>query len=197
MEPSRGYDDLRYLTTPEARLLGIICAGFMLTLAIAVVPDAPLSLYARPGSALDDYVEMRNRTDTGLELLAYQIDAGSRFVSAQEPVRFTLAWRTLRPLLANYSVRVYLRDERRGLRWRLSDPRYPGGYPTRRWTPNRFVRDPHAILPLDALPGDYRIAVEVYICDPRCLPDNRVTFFDTSGAAIGQTLLLPETITVR
>jgi hypothetical protein len=101
-------------------------------------------------------------------------------------------------MLENYSVRVFLQDDVQALRWLESELRYPGGYPTRRWRTNAYVRDAYNILLASTLrPGEYHIAVEVYRCNPECSRANRLFFFNAQGVEIGQTLILPTTLTVR
>lgn len=191
------YDPLRYLSTQEARLLGIIGIGTALIVGLLIPPGAPLTLYQPPGHGLDGYTELRYRTDVGIEALAYRIHTDARTLNQGQSLRLTLAWRTSVPLRANYQVRLHLRDAPIAPAWEQTDARAPGGYPTRRWTADRYIRDPHTLLLDDIIPGTYQVAVELYLCEPDCSPQNRVTFFDPQGNAIGQTLLLPPRLTVR
>lgn len=89
-----------------------------------------------------------------------------------------------------------MRDVEEGARWLETDLAHPGGYPTRRWLSNRFVRDYHSLYLPNVVPGNYQIAVEVYSCEQTCAPEDRLTFFDESGQTIGQTLLLPAVLQV-
>ncbi|MBC7870035.1 MAG: hypothetical protein H7Y09_04290, partial [Chitinophagaceae bacterium] len=151
--------------------------------------------HARPGHALDNTFAVQSRTETGLELLSYQVSTTE--LQAGDNLDLTLAWRTSRPLRANYRLQIQVRDVEQGARWLETDLTHPGAYPTRRWLPNRFVRDYHALHLSNVVPGTYQIAVEVYSCDQNCTPEDRLTFFDESGQAIGQTLLLPAILNVK
>jgi hypothetical protein len=157
--------------------------------------NSPYTLHARPGYLLDGSIELSTRTTTGLEAISYRLD-GRNYRPGQS-IELFIAWRTSRKMLQNYSVRVYLQDTNQGLYWSQSQAHYPGSYPTRRWTTNRYVRDYHNIsLTSGIIPGTYQIAIEVYNCDSECSQSDRLDFFDQNGQLIGQTLLLPTLITV-
>jgi hypothetical protein len=194
--PQRGfYETLSFISVREARLLGIVFIGFLMSIMLFATPESPYLLHARPGYALDNSAALRTRTDVGLEALSYHLDKTD--YRAGQSMNFFIAWRTSRIMLQNYSVQVFLRDTTQGIRWVQSEPRFPGGYPTRRWPTHRYVRDEYSIsLPSDLRPGEYQIGVEVYQCSIECLPENRLNFFDPNGQLIGQTLLLPVIITV-
>jgi hypothetical protein len=74
---------------------------------------------------------------------------------------------------------------------------HPGGYPTQRWLTNLYVTDSHLIgIPTNASAGDYVIGIDVFNCASTCTDQNRLTFFDDEGANLGQTLVLPDTLTL-
>ncbi|MFW5691117.1 MAG: 6-pyruvoyl-tetrahydropterin synthase-related protein [Chloroflexota bacterium] len=191
------FEDLQYMPRADARLTGLVCAGFAAAVLVFAVQGGPLTLYPRPGYGLDNHVALRARTDAGIEAIAYRLQSGDTDVRLGESLDFTLAWRVNSVLLDNLRVQVYLQRADSPVRWQLSEPRAPGGYPTRRWQPGRYVLDPHTIPLTTVIPGEYRIAVELIPCTPECQTTNRVTFFDRDGSFIGQTLLLPPRITVH
>ncbi len=188
------YEDLKLLTIEEARLVMLVTGAFTVILILFGLPFSPYTLHARLGHALDNTYAVQSRTETGLELLSYQISTTS--LQRGDTLDLILAWRTARPLRANYQVQIQVRDVEEGARWLETDLAHPGGYPTRRWLSNRFVRDYHSLYLPNVVPGNYQIAVEVYSCEQTCAPEDRLTFFDESGQTIGQTLLLPAVLQV-
>ena len=193
------YDNVRLLLVEDARLLGVICAGFGVILLLFVAPSAPYTFYPRSGSGLDGFVELRARTDVGVEVLAYQIDSGTHY-SVGDNVDVSLAWRTSRRLLENYAVQVYLvnaESPESSPRWRITPPQHPGGYATRRWVTGQYVLDPHAISTATIPPGEYQVAVIMTFCNPVCPPESLVNFFDSGGQLIGQQLILPTRLVIE
>ncbi len=192
---SDDYEPLDLLDRGETRLFAAVLVVFALTLALLAVPNAPVAVRAQPLSALDGSFTLDNRSDAGLEVLAYRLDN-----PAQQPgstLRLTLYWYTLRFLTDNYQVRVSLLDLTTG-QYRLpTDLRQPGDYPTARWLPRTYVSDPYAIpIPDDFPSGEYSPAIEVFACSPTCEPESRLTFFDRSGSTYGKVLVLPIVIHV-
>jgi len=184
------------LTRAEARLLGVLLACFVAIIVSLAAPSSPISLQARPGYVLDGSLSIRSRTDAGLEALALRLNR-TRYRPG-DAMDFTLYWRALRFLPENYQVQVYLLNLADGTRWNKTDYRTPGEYPTRRWLTNRYLSDEyHFLLSPTMIPGEYQIAVEVFVCNPLCTPNNRLTFFDDTGSALGQVLVLPPTIVVQ
>jgi hypothetical protein len=184
------------ITVQEARLLSIVLGVFFASVLLFATPKSPYSLHARPGYGLDGTIELRARSNVGLEALSYQIERTDYHIG--ESLEFFVAWRTSRPLLRNYGVRIFLQDTLQELRWLQSEPNDPGNYPTHRWRTNAYVRDEHRLLLSSALrTGEYRVAIEVVYCDANCSNDDRLTFFDPQGQLIGQTLVLPTLITIE
>jgi hypothetical protein len=191
------YLDLTLLTNTDTRLVIVVLAVFIIAIALFATPDSPYSLQARPGSRLDNSFAMESRTNAGLELLSFRIQNTN--VKVGETIDILLAWRTSVPLRNNYRVRVQLRDVNQGFRWQETAQRQPGWYPTMRWTlgGGRYVGDPYQLTVTEnVVPGTYRIAVEVIDCTLGCDENNRLIFFDSSAAPVGNTLLLPQDIIV-
>ncbi|MBC7814372.1 MAG: glycosyltransferase family 39 protein [Burkholderiales bacterium] len=192
------YDDLHFLSKPQARLLAVILLSFGLIIGLFAIPTAPLRMRPSPGYALEGSISLRSRTDSGLSLLAYRVSsAPDAQYRPGEAVPLTLYWHTLRSLPENYRAQVVLIDTLSGTRWYQSELRDPGDYPTRRWNTNQYVRDNYLISTPPEIPGGtYLIAIDVYTCAPDCLRENRLTFFDTIGGYLGQTLVLPTLVTI-
>jgi hypothetical protein len=179
----------------EVRLMLVVLVGFVGLILLAAAPFAPLTLYPRPGYALDNAMAVRSRSDTGLEALAFRLE-DTRYQPG-ERLDLTLYWQAVRTLPDNYQVQVYLLDPDDGLRWHRTDYTTPASYPTRRWRTYAYVTDSYTLdLSETIVAGDYQLAVEVFVCDPTCDPDQRLTFYNAAGISVGQTLILPTTVTV-
>lgn len=193
------YELIPLLPRPESRLLGVVLVGFAAVLALFVIPNAPLAEQIPPANALAGSATIDNRSDAGLEVLAYRLNSTSYRPGDTIPI--TLYWHTLRFLTDNYRVRLSLLDLTTG-EYRLPTmPRQPGGYPTARWLPRRFVTDPYTLaLPTDFPAGTYSPAVEVCTVSSTgsaadC-SESRITFFDRGGSSYGPVLVLPIILTV-
>ena len=152
--------------------------------------------HSRPPAnyALSGSHSLDNRSDAGLEVLAYRLDATT--FRPGTAINLTLYWHTLRFLAENYHVRVSLLDLTTGAYRQPTDLRQPGGYPTTRWIPREYVTDSYTLpLPSDFPPGNYSPAIEV--CTGDCSRDTRLTFFNASGTTYGPVLVLPIILTVE
>ncbi len=184
------YKESILLPVEEARLLAVSTAAFALILLAFAAPFSPLTLHARPGYKLDGASALRDRTDAGLEAIAFRLDQPT--YRPGDHIELTLYWRALRFLTENYQARVSLQDVTRGTLRYQTTRHSPGGFPTRRWQPYQYVADTY-IIPLDPdlPPDDYQIIVEVFACKPVCDLTNRLSFFDSAGNPRGQALTLP------
>jgi hypothetical protein len=190
------YDNLHFISVREARLLFILAAGMLITVLAFATPDSPFTLHARPGNTLDNTHALKARVGGGLETISYAIPDDTTY-NHGDTLDVMIAWRTIRPLVQNYSVRVYLRDVAQGLRWLPTPLHYPGGYPTRRWIEGRFVRDEYQIEIADTLPpGAYQIVIEVFTCRSNCTTADRLPFYH-DGANAGPFLMLPPILTIN
>lgn len=183
------------ISANDARLLTIILIAGGIMLALFIIPDAPFSLHARPGHAIDNTFAVERFTETGLYPLSYDID-DTRYRQG-ETIRVTLAWRAQRPINFNYQVYIHLRDTEQNVRWQQGEPQHPGGYPTTRWTVGDYVRDIHTLrVPSSTPPGEYEIAIEVGICEPECLDMRRLSFYDPATDTSNNILPLTPTLTI-
>jgi hypothetical protein len=155
-------DDLIYLTVPEARLLTIVGVSFFLVILTFAAPNAPLSLYARSGHALDNFVSLRMTSPDNLEAIGYQRQIDD------EQLTVTLAWRGLDQLNEDYYVQAFVEDQRQGLRWLTTAPRFVGHIPSRWWTPFQYVLDTYTFNLGTLIPGQYRVGLAVFACQFEC-----------------------------
>lgn len=181
----------------EARLLFLVVVAFTAVLITFALPSAPLTLYAAPGYSLSNTIAAPNhRTNEGIQLISYQLNRST--FSPDDTLDLFLAWRknSNDALRENFRVQVHIRDPLQHIRWQESPYQQPGSYPTRRWIRGFFVSDRYQ-LPLENLiPGEYEVVIEVYVCEPDCVANRRVTFFD-ENQQIGQEFVLPIRIVVR
>ncbi len=189
------YDSFQMVDKLEARLLLVIVFSLALSIILFASPITDNSLHAQPGHKLDDTVAATShRTSEGINLISYRLDS---IASAGDEIEIYLAWRTSERLNENFRVQIHLRDITQNLRWTETDFRHPGGLPTRRWVTGFFISDRHTLqVPESIVPGEYEIAVELYVCEPQCLQSRRVTFFQTNQEA-NQQFILPTRIQIR
>jgi hypothetical protein len=195
-QEDRLFNELKLLSTQEARLTAVVIGCFVGVLVLFALPSSPVSLRSPAGHALRDTVLMRNLTDVGIQTIGYRLTRDHYQVG--ETASVDIFWRTARALPENYQVRGFLvpvYDPR--LRVNETDFQHPGGYPTRRWLPNRYISDVYRFtLSPRLIPGDYQIALEVYRCVPTCSEGTPITFFDNDGNLLGFTFTLPTLITI-
>lgn len=202
------YDSLMFIEPAQGRLLVFCFAGLLGMSFLFGSPETPITLHERPGYGLDNTRAVRSRTSSGLEALSFDLNRVT--YQPGDMLDVMIAWRTPRALLRNYRTRIFLMDAEVaaaltpasrlnfiGERAVETSLRHPGGYPTRRWSANQYVRDPYRLeLPETLDAGQYRLGVEVYDCDAVCTLDDRLLFFDSQGQLQGVLLLLPATIQI-
>jgi hypothetical protein len=120
-----------------------------------------------------------------IALIGYDL---SGQVRPGEEIRLTLYWKAQRPLTINYQVFVHLLGPD-GMPVSQSDKLNPGEFPTRRWPPDKYVRDEHRLVVPDALPpGTYRLTTGLWVVDDGW----RLPLLDSEGRQIGDTFTLRE-----
>lgn len=189
--------DFSGLPLEQTRFVFVVVLTFGLMFALSTSPGSPLQLSARPNSGLADITLMNVQTEVGLQLFGYQLN--QMRVRPGSTVDLTLYWRALRLMPENYRVRLYLRDVNRSTDWLAQPVRDPGGFPTRRWTTNGYIKDVYRLdLPDEMFPGNYQFAVEGYTCNTldECNADTRLTFFNPLDQTPEKTLRLPFVLTI-
>jgi hypothetical protein len=195
-QPNRLYNDLGLLTTEEARLTTVVAGSFLIVIVLFAFPASPVSLRSPAGYSLEESEPIPSLSDMGLQPIAYHLP---RDVYHQgESIDLEVFWRNLRPLQENYQVKAYLLNvDDPSVHWYETPLHNPGIYLTRRWIPNRYVREEYSFPLSTGIPlGSYFVAIEVYTCNPFCLQDTRANFFDSRGNLMGQVLPLPTIITI-
>jgi hypothetical protein len=173
----------------------VVLASVTLIIFLFNRPDLPLSLRVQPGFELQNSITIQNRTDSGLNLLAFRLNKNQ--YHAGDTFDLTLYWQAQRFMAENYKVGVQLVNNQDGSIGSATTLHYPGNYPTQRWKSGLYVSDDYQIaLPQQMKPGNYQINIGVFRCDPDCIADNQVTFFNMNGQILGTDLTLPTLITV-
>jgi hypothetical protein len=187
------------LLTP--RDLRLLVTGLVFSFALAVLGIAgrlPASLQPQAGHLLNSSASLGYRTDTPMQLLAYDLPQTS--VQAGQTLWLRLYWQTTRPLDTHYRVSLSLVSASSGSSLLTTPPSAPGGYPTPRWAVNRYLVDTrHLLLPADLQPGRYTITVQAFPCAPReltCDENRALTFFGADSLALGRRITLPQILTV-
>jgi len=185
------YPLLRLAETRTITLLFVLVA----TTSILALTGVLNGLRIEAGSMLDGSTTVRARTDSGLEMLSFRVEGTTSHPG--DRLNVTLYWRAVRFLTENYRTRLTLIDPATGEIIASTDLRDPGSYPTRRWLTARIMRDAYEIaLPSDVAATEAIIRVEAFVCGAGCEPTQRLTFFDSTGATVGQTFDLPVRVSI-
>ncbi len=191
---SRYLPDKSLLQPVERRWASAVLFAFAAAALLFALPNAPFAFPREPGMSLDSAQNLRHRSESGLETLAYRLSAEQLHPGDQ--LNVTLYWRTIRPLSANYQTRLALYKDDTGERFAVTAYRSPGNYPTSRWRSFMHVANSYDLrLPDDLPPGEYHISVEVFDCSPEC--SEGLTFFSADGRNIGQLSFLDTPIQVQ
>lgn len=184
--------ELNLLSIQSARLVGIIITGFFVFVTLFIIPQAPYSIYPSDGYFLNHFTAQNHKTDVGIEMLGYDVLHPQVAYQVGDSIQVRVAWRTARRLTDNYQVVVFLEAiDAPGLRWLQTAPRYLAGYPTRRWSSQKYSLDDYTIPVTETLSkGEYRLVIELYRCPSTCLYENRVNFFTSNGEFIGSQVAL-------
>ena len=117
-----------------------------------------------------------------IELLGY--DLPRQRVRSGETFPVVLYWHTLTPLDTNYQSFVHLARPLHIL-WGQEDHLNPGGLPTTRWPPDRYVWDEYEIRVLPGTPpGEYVLNVGLYSISG----GYRLQRFDENGQVVGDSV---------
>ncbi len=191
--------ELGLLPIQSARLVGVIIMGFTLFVILFIIPQAPYSIYPVDGHFLNHFVAQNYKTDVGIEMLGYDVLYPKTTYHVGDTIHVQVAWRTARRLTDNYQVVVFLQAvDAPGLRWLQTAPRYLAGYPTRRWSSQKYSLDEYIIPVTPTLSkGEYRLVIELYRCPDTCLYENRVNFFTSNAEFIGSQVALSAQFNVQ
>jgi hypothetical protein len=189
-------EESRPLSRPVTRALLVIilgCYGIFVAFALPASPVSALLLPNEPHSS----VALAYRTSEGLEAVSYSSIPAE--ASLGGTFDFTMYWRALRFLPANYQTQIVLINGDTQEEITVSPVRHIGGLPSQRWATQRLVVDPYSIeLPSTLPTGNYAIAVDVFAClNQQCNEENRLAFFDAQGASLGERIVLPQNLVIR
>lgn len=188
------YDPPRLLETAQARLVAVLVVGFGAALALVALPNAPLKAEFRAETAPLQAPQVSGGNGSALNLLNYELDRTR--LTAGENFEIALYWQTSSTPDENYQVRVSLLNLNTGAYTLRTAQRDPGGFPTLRWLPQRYVEDIYRIAtPAEMPTGDYSPSIEV--CPAECFPATQLDFFGDDGNTYGSVLVLPVILTVE
>lgn len=140
--------------------------------------------HSAPGEAAAARYQQRAVLGGQIELLGF--DLPQRRVRPGEAFEITLYWRALGSLEVNYQSFVHL-TQPSTMSWGQSDALNPGGLPTTRWSPDRYVWDVHRVqVRPEAAVGTYTLEVGLYtLADGQRLP-----VLSEDGAPSGATTVV-------
>lgn len=189
------YNDIDLLPLQDARLLSVVVVMFAGAIFFFnILPISPLR--AQGDYALAGITRLGIRSDAGIELIGYRLNQVN--FQPGDRIDFSLYWQASTTLTANYQARAYLQDTNVGAEWFRTPFHNPGHYPTRRWKRDLYLEDTYQMQISDsAVAGEYRLVIEIALCDPECRSSARPTFFDSGGAVLGQIVMLPNVITIQ
>jgi hypothetical protein len=146
----------------RVRLLGI--DGAEIAPVGAVLSDLPaLPVVVRPGAATSPLP-----ADEEMAVFANGVALLGAAVASSDPdpgdwVRFTLYWRAVRAVPADYTVFTQLLGPDGRVWGQHDNPPVGGWYPTSLWLPEEVVTDDYAVrIDPAAAPGDFRLIVGMY-----------------------------------
>jgi hypothetical protein len=167
-----------------------ICFGGVLLLFVLLKSwvidphDNWLRYTSPPGQAWAAQNELRVNFGGQIELLGY--DLPQRCVRPGEKLSLVLYWHALGPLGVNYQSFVHLAQPLDVL-WGQEDQVNPGGLPTTRWPPEKYVWDEYEItVKPETPPGEYALNVGLYSAEG----GYRLQRYDDDGQIAGDSIVI-------
>ncbi len=150
------------LQAPDLLALAGLALIFVAVRALLIPQPGFTWTESPPGSAAAEH-DIARTFENGITLIGY--DLPRKEIRAAESLDLTLYWRVEAPITENVQVFVHLIGIGDDQLWAQSDKLNPGDYPTSRWDPAQYVRDPHTLqIPANAPPGPYIIKVGLWDC---------------------------------
>lgn len=145
---------------------------------------------ARPAETTQ-YAAFGNKPDdVEIQLLGY--DLSPEEVKPDRTLNVTLYWMAARPMTQTYQSFVHIIGPE-GELWGQSDHLNPAGYPTDRWSLDRYIRDRHQLtLQSEAPEGIYTLHAGLYLLKE----DRRLTIVDASEGDAGNAVILSQRLSV-
>jgi 4-amino-4-deoxy-L-arabinose transferase-like glycosyltransferase len=124
--------------------------------------DLRLRLYLSPSAFLATGESLARLGET-VHLKGYRLSPEEGPITPGATLGLSLYWQTEAPLAAGYKVFVHLIDPAGQIAVQRDNPPVGESYPTTAWRPGEVIVDRHDLLiPVDAPPGVYRLAVGLY-----------------------------------
>lgn len=152
-----------YLTRVRPFKDWLVLIIVLLVSAVALFLLQPLGLLHQNSSGRSaEPAQNAVYADFGEQIALLGFDLSQTTVRPGDTIYLTLYWKAQEQLDINYQSFVHLFDA--GGLVAQSDKLNPGDFPTKRWPVDKYVRDEHQLtLPSDLPPGDYELAVGVWV----------------------------------
>jgi hypothetical protein len=148
------------LTTTDWRVLG--AALFVSALTLLILGPLQLLHYNSTGYTAEP-AQIDRFDDFGGQIALIGVDVSAETAVPGEQVTVTLYWQAQTSMAINFQSFVHLLRPDGSLAAQ-SDHLNPGEFPTRRWPPDKYVRDVHVLqLPPDLPPGEYQITAGLWV----------------------------------
>jgi hypothetical protein len=162
-----------------ATVLGITAIHLLLLEPGGWLHDSSTGLIAEPAGV--DVL-----ADFGRQIALIGYDTSAEIAAPGQEVEVTLYWKAEQPIDINYQVFLHLL-RLDGVLVAQSDKLNPGEFPTRQWPLDKYVSDVHHLeLPPGVPPGDYRVAVGLWVQAEGW----RLPLLDETGRQIGDNYML-------
>ncbi len=166
---------------PASRHMTLYVAGAVMVVFASYLVLSPMGLlhYQSTGNVAQPAEnDVYSNFDGQLALIGYTAPATVR---AGETVEVTLFWKAQQAMEINFQVFLHL-TRSDGTIVAQSDKLNPGDFPTRRWPPDKYVRDLHRIVvPAETGPGLYTLSTGMWVQDEGW----RLPLVDENGEQIG------------
>ena len=114
-----------------------------------------------------------------MELLGYDLSAET--IAPDDTLALTLYWRALTEMDESYTVFAHLVAPDGSMTGQRDNPPIGGAYPTNLWLTGEVIADVYEIpIPADAVPGEHRLEVGMYVAETGA----RLLITDTSQDAV-------------
>ncbi len=172
---------------------GLAVAALLLGVGVKIVADYRGWFQFHSTGRTVATAEYRFFASVADEIEIIGFDAPTDETRPGEIVSVVLYWRAALEPTRNYQVYLHLRDAS-GQLWGQSDKVNPAGFPSTRWSVEKYVRDEHTIVVAsDAPPGEYQLFAGLW----DHITGERFLAFDERDWLLGESAPLPVTIVVR
>jgi len=149
------------------RLMDWVVLGTVLgiTAVTLLILEPTGVLHYQSGNYVAEPAQEQMFADFGEQIALIGYDTSAETAQPGDALNMTLYWQAERPLDINYQNFVHILSAE-GVLVTQSDHLNPGDFPTRRWPPDKYVRDNHTlVLPPDLAAGEYIVKTGLWVQD--------------------------------